>query len=63
MNTLCHAYLCQKLREVFLENKNNSILHDISVLITSASSEVTGESAQMRRLARVLAARIHNEYL
>ena len=34
-------------------------VHDISVLIASASSEGSGESARMRRLARAFAARIH----
>ena len=35
-------------------------VHEISVLLASASSEGSGESAHMRRLARAFAARIHN---
>ena len=35
-------------------------VHEISLLLASASSEGSGESAHMRRLARAFAARIHN---
>ena len=35
-------------------------VHEISLLLASASSKGSGESAHMRRLARAFAARIHN---
>ena len=38
-------------------------VHEISVLSASASSEGSGESAQLRRLARVFAARIHKVWM
>ena len=41
------------------EKNDNWPLHVISVLIASASSEGSGESAHMRRLARTFAACLH----
>ena len=38
-------------------------VHETSALIASASSERSGESVYMRRLARAFAARIHKVYI
>ena len=51
------------VRFIILWHKSNKPVHEILVLIASASNEGSSESARMHRLARAFAAHIHEVWM